>query len=209
MPETTQTTLPVLPLHNGVVFPHMAVTVQVSSDEGRTALRAADKTGGRLLIVPRLQGRYATVGTIATVQSDDEGNIVVSGESRARVGAGSVDETGALWVEAEPSPEVDLIDEALDELVAEYRAVVTAVLENRGLGRVAERLLDMDNPSQLADLAVYSPDLSLDQKVELLEALDIRHRLGLLIEWMREVLADQELRRKVREDASESIEKSQ
>ena len=209
MPETTQTTLPVLPLHNGVVFPHMAVTVQVSSDEGRTALRAADKTGGRLLIVPRLQGRYATVGTIAAVQSDDEGNIVVSGESRARVGAGSVDETGALWVEAEPSPEVDLIDEALDELVAEYRAVVTAVLENRGLGRVAERLLDMDNPSQLADLAVYSPDLSLDQKVELLEALDIRHRLGLLIEWMREVLADQELRRKVREDASESIEKSQ
>jgi ATP-dependent Lon protease len=209
MPETTQTTLPVLPLHNGVVFPHMAVTIQVASDEGKTALAAADKTGGRLLIVPRLQGRYATVGTIATVQSDDEGNIVVAGESRARVGAGSVDETGALWVEADESPEVDLADEALDELVAEYRAVVSAVLENRGLGRVAERLLAMENPSQLADLAVYSPDLSLDQKVELLEALDIRHRLGLLLEWMREVLADQELRRKVRDDASESIEKSQ
>jgi ATP-dependent Lon protease len=187
----------------------MAVTIQVSSTEGQTALKAAEKTGGRLLIVPRLQGRYASVGTVATVQSDEDGNIVVSGESRARVGTGSVDETGALWVEAEESPEVDLIDEALDELVAEYRAVVSAVLENRGLGRVAERLLSMDNPSQLADLAVYSPDLSLDQKVQLLEALDIRHRLGLLIEWMREVLADQELRRKVREDASESIEKSQ
>ncbi|HXV71608.1 MAG TPA: endopeptidase La [Acidimicrobiia bacterium] len=209
MPDTAQATLPVLPLHNGVVFPHMAVTIQVSSTEGQSALRAAEKTGGRLLIVPRLQGRYASVGTIATVQNDEDGNIVVSGESRARVGAGSVDETGALWVEAEESPEVDLIDEALDELVAEYRAVVTAVLENRGLGRVAERLLSMDNPSQLADLAVYSPDLSLDQKVQLLEALDIRHRLGMLIEWMREVLADQELRRKVREDASESIEKSQ
>jgi ATP-dependent Lon protease len=187
----------------------MAVTIQVSSNEGKNALAAARKTGGRLLIVPRLQGRYASVGTIASVQSDDEGNIVVTGESRARVGAGSVDETGALWVEAEESPEVDLVDEALDELVGEYRAVVSAVLENRGLGRVAERILDMDNPSQLADLAVYSPDLSLEQKVELLEALDIRHRLGLLIEWMREVLADQELRRKVREDASESIEKNQ
>ena len=209
MPDTAQATLPVLPLHNGVVFPHMAVTIQVASAEGQSALRAAEKTEGRLLIVPRLQGRYASVGTIATVQNDEDGNIVVSGESRARVGAGSVDESGALWVEAEESPEVDLIDEALDELVAEYRAVVTAVLENRGLGRVAERLLSMDNPSQLADLAVYSPDLSLDQKVELLEALDIRHRLGMLIEWMREVLADQELRRKVREDASESIEKSQ
>ncbi len=209
MPETTQLSLPVLPIHNGVVFPNMAVTIQVASDEGKTALAAADQTNGRLLIVPRLQGRFATVGTIATVQSDEDGNIVVSGEARARVGAGSVDEAGALWVEAEEYADVDMADEALDELVAEYRAVVSAVLENRGLGRVAERLLAMDNPSQLADLAVYSPDLSLDQKVELLEALDIRHRLGLLLEWMREVLADQELRRKVRDDASESIEKSQ
>ncbi len=209
MPETTQLTLPVLPLHNGVVFPHMAVTIQVSTDEGRTALEAATKSGGRILLVPRLQGRFATVGTIARIQGDEDGNIVVSGESRARVGAGSVDENGALWVEAEESPEVDISDESLDELVAEYRAVVSAVLENRGMSRVAERLLAMDNPSQLADLAVYSPDLSLEQKVELLEALDIRHRLGLLIEWMREVLADQELRRKVRDDASERIEKSQ
>jgi ATP-dependent Lon protease len=209
MPETTQLTLPVLPLHNGVVFPHMAVTIQVSSEEGRVALAAAEKTGGRILIVPRLKGGYASVGTIASVQSDEDGNIVVSGESRARVGAGSVDEDGALWVEAEEYPEVDIIDDALDEQVAEYRAVVSAVLENRGLGRVAERLLAMDNPSQLADLAVYSPDLTLEQKIELLEALDIRHRLGLLLEWMREVLADQELRRKVRDEASESIEKSQ
>jgi ATP-dependent Lon protease len=187
----------------------MAVTIQVSSEEGRTALAAADKSGGRILLVPRLQGRFASVGTIAHIQGDDDGNIVVSGESRARVGAGSVDENGALWVEAEESPEVDITDEGLDELVSEYRAVVSAVLENRGLSRVAERLLAMDSPSQLADLAVYSPDLTLEQKVELLEALDIRHRLGRLIEWMREVLADQELRRKVREDASERIEKSQ
>ncbi|MGB8361667.1 MAG: LON peptidase substrate-binding domain-containing protein, partial [Acidimicrobiia bacterium] len=159
MPETAQLTLPVLPLHNGVVFPHMAVTIQVSSEEGRIAIEASRRAGGKTLIVPRLHGRYAAVGTIATVQSDDDGNVVVSGESRARVGAGSVDEAGALWVEAEESPEVDLIDDALDELVGEYRAVVAAVLENRGLGRVSERLLAMENPSQLADLAVYSPDL--------------------------------------------------
>ena len=209
MPGTTQLTLPVMPIHNGVVFPHMAVTIQVSSREGLIALDAANRSGGKVLIVPRIKGEYASVGTIATIQGDDDDNLVVSGEARARVGSGSLDESGALWVEAEESPEVDIIDDALDELVAEYRAVVSAVLENRGLGRVAERLLSMDNPSQLADLAVYSPDLSLEQKVELLEALDIRHRLGLLLGWMREVLADQELRRKVRDEASESIEKSQ
>ncbi|MEX2651635.1 MAG: endopeptidase La [Acidimicrobiia bacterium] len=208
MPETAQLTLPVLPLHNGVVFPHMVVTIRVETDEGKTALAAA-RSDGRLLLVPRLDGRYSTVGTIAEIQSDDDGSVVVSGMARARVGAGSVDDSGALWVEAVPYPEVDMIDDELEALIAEYRAVVSAVLENRGLAGVAERLLDVDNPSQLADLAVYSPDLSLEQKVELLEALDIRRRLGMLLVWMRETLADLELRRRVREDATERIEKGQ
>ncbi|MGH8915914.1 MAG: endopeptidase La [Acidimicrobiia bacterium] len=210
MPETAQLTLPVLPLHNGVVFPHMVVTVRIETGEGKTALAAAERSSGRLLLVPRLEGRYAAVGTIAEIQqADDQGNVVVSGVARARVGAGSVDETGALWVEAESYPEVDIMDEELEALVAEYQAVVSAVLENRGMAGVADRLLNMDNPSQLADLAVYSPDLTLEQKVELLEALDIRQRLGLLLVWMREVLADFELRRKVRADATERIEKGQ
>jgi len=209
MPETAQLTLPVLPLHNGVVFPHMVVTVRIETREGKTALAAAAKSGDRLLLVPRLDGRYAAVGTIADIQQSDEGTVVVSGVARARVGAGSVDETGALWVDVHSYPEVDIIDEELDDLIAEYRAVVSAVLENRGMAGVAERLLDMDNPSRLADLAVYSPDLSLEQKVELLEALDIRQRLGMLLDWMRELLADLELRRKVRDEAAERIEKGQ
>ncbi len=209
MPDTAQLTLPVLPLHNGVVFPHMVVTIRVETEEGKTALAAASRSDGRLLLVPKLEGRYSTVGTIAEIQSDDDGSVVVSGMARARVGAGSVDDSGALWVEAEAYPEIDIIDDDLEELIAEYRAVVSAVLENRGLAGVAERLLAVDNPSQLADLAVYSPDLSLEQKVEILEALDIRRRLGMLLVWMRELLADLELRRKVREDATERIEKGQ
>ncbi|MEX1271096.1 MAG: endopeptidase La [Acidimicrobiia bacterium] len=210
MQHTSQLSLPVLPLRNGVVFPHMTVTLRIETAEGRTALAAAGQADGRLLLVPRIDGRYASVGTLAEVQdADDDGNVVVSGLARARVGAGSTDESGALWVEAETYPEVDLVDEELDALVAEYRAIVTEVLEHRGVGAVAERILGMENPSQLADLAVYSPDLSLAQKVQLLETLDIRQRLGLLLDWMREVLGTLELRRKVRDQAAENIDKSQ
>jgi ATP-dependent Lon protease len=211
VPNTTQLTLPVLPLRNGVVFPHMVVTLRIETTEGRTALAAARRSeDSRLLLVPRIEGRYASVGTIAEIQqADDQGNVVVSGLARARVGAGSVDETGALWVEAEAYPEVDIVDDELETLVSEYRAIVSAVLENRGMGAVAERILGMENPSQLADLSVYSPDLTLEQKVELLETLDIRQRLGRLLDWMREVLADLELRRKVRDEAAERIDKSQ
>ena len=208
--NTGQLTLPVLPLHNGVVFPHMVVTINVETQEGKTAVAAAERSGGQILLVPRIEGRYAAVGTVGEIQQiDEDGNIVVAGRTRARVGAGSVDESGALWVTVDEYPEVDIVDAELEDMVAEYRAVVTAVLENRGMAGVAERLLDMESPSRLADLAVYSPDLSMEQKVELLETLDLRQRLGLLTGWMTEVLADMELRRKVREEATERIEKSQ
>jgi ATP-dependent Lon protease len=207
---TNLDTLPVLPLRNGVVFPHMVVTLRIETAEGKIALAAAAKSDDRLILVPRVQGKYASVGTIAEIQqADDDGNVVVSGVARARVGSGSTDSAGALWVEYEAYPEVDVHDEALDDLVAEYRAVVTEVLDHRGIGQVAERVLGIENPSQLADLAVYSPDLSLEQKVETLETLDIRERLGKLLTWMREVLAELELRRRVRENATENIDKGQ
>jgi ATP-dependent Lon protease len=188
----------------------MVVTLRIETAEGKTALAAAERNDGRFLLVPRVDGKYASVGTIADIQeSDDGGNVVVAGVARARVGAGSTDDEGALWVEAESYPEVDIIDEQLESLVSEFRAVVSEVMNHRGIGAVADRILGMENPSQLADLVVYSPDLDLAQKVQVLETLDIRARLGLVIDLMRNVLADFELRKKVRDEAAEKIDSSQ
>ena len=211
MPDhTTLISLPVLPLRNGVVFPHMVVTLSVDSDEGKTAVGAAASAGSNLLLVPHINGSYATVGTIAEVQTVAEGaGVVVRGVARARVGAGRTSEDGALWVEVEELPDLDFTDEALDELVAEYRAIVSEVLDLKGMGPVAERLLGIEHPGQLADLAVYSPDLSLEQKVQLLETTAVHERLAILIDWMNDVLGELSLRRKVREDAQERMEKSQ
>lgn len=210
MPETTKLTLPVLPLRNGVVFPHMVVTLTIDSDEGATALAAAGGTENRILLVPRVGDTYARVGTIAEIQDVSGGaGVVVRGLARARVGAGRRGEDGALWVDAEELPDMDFTDAALEEMVAEYRATVSEVLELRGMGQVAERILGIDHPGQLADLAAYSPDLSLEQKVELLETADLHERFGKLMAWMTDVLGELTLRRRVREDAAERMEKSQ
>jgi len=209
MADTREMTLPVLPLRNGVVFPHMVVTLRIETEEGITAVAAAEQSDGLMLLVPKVNGKYSSVGTVAQIQDAEGGNLVVEGLARARVGAGRTDDQGALWVDAERYPEADVHDEALDDLVGEYRAVVGEVLNQRGMGGVAERVVGIENPSQLADLAVYSPDLSLEQKVELLETLDIRERLGKLMSWMGEVLADLALRKKVRDSATERIDKSQ
>ena len=57
MPETAQLTLPVLPLHNGVVFPHMVVTIRIETEEGQIASAAAAKAEGRLLSGPPSRGQ--------------------------------------------------------------------------------------------------------------------------------------------------------
>jgi ATP-dependent Lon protease len=209
MPDTRQLTLPVLPLSNGVVFPHMVVTLRIETEEGSTAVAAAEKSDRMMALVSKVNGKFAGVGTLARIQDADDGSVMVEGLARVRIGAGRTDDQGALWVDAERYPEADVHDDALDELVDEYRAVVAEVLDQRGMGRVAERFLGIENPSQLADMAVYSPDLSFEQKVELLETVDIRERLGKLMLWMGEVLADLTLRKKVRDSATERIDKSQ
>ncbi len=209
MPELKSAALPVLPLRNGVIFPHMVVTVSIETEEARLALAAAESTGGRLLLVPRLDGRYANVGTIATIQEtrgDDRLQVVIAGEARARVGTGLPGDSSVLWVEADPVEDVDVDD---PDLVTEFKAVVEAILEIRGAGGIADRLLDSDDPGLLADLSGYAPDLSLEQKIRVLETFDPIERLRLVTGLMTETLADIQLRHRVREDAAERIEESQ
>ena len=213
MAETSTTTVPVLPLRNGVIFPHMVITVMIESEEARRAVAAAETTGGRLLLVPRVDGEFASVGTLADIQevSHDEGtSALISGFARARIGAGTTRGDAVLWVQADEIDDPDVSnDPDIRRLAAEYRAVVSEILDHRGIGAMASRVLDLDDPGQLADLAVYSPDLSLAQKVEILETLGVRDRLEKVLAWMNEVLAEITIRRRVREDATERIDQSQ
>jgi ATP-dependent Lon protease len=202
-------TLPVLPLRNGVVFPHMVVTVTIESAEARRAIAAAESTGGRLLLVPKTDEGFASVGTIASIQEvsrDDVTSALVAGMSRARIGAGQAATGDVLWVEAEPVTDED---PGLTEMMDEFRAVVAEIMQHRGIGPAASRILDIDDPGQLADLAVYSPDLSLEQKIEVLETIDVATRLDRVLGWMNEILAGITLRQRVRDDATERIDKSQ
>ncbi len=58
------------------------------------------------------------------------------------------------------------------------------ILLSRGAGRLAERLREVTEPGRVADMAGYSPDLSLAQKVEVLETLDVEARLRLVLGWV-------------------------
>ena len=174
--------LPLLPLTTGVVLPGMVVTLTVESDEARAAVDAASADDERLLLlVPRLDGRYARVGTIAKIE--DVGALrggtealVIRGLQRAIIGAGVPGTGDAVWVQVEPVEESEPTDRA-KQLAREYRAVVENIVESRGVPQVAEFLRGISDLGQIADTSGYSPDLSFEQKIEVLETLDVEARL--------------------------------
>ena len=205
-------TLPILPLSSGVVLPQMVVTLALETDEARAAADAAD--GGQLLLVPKDErGRFAKVGTIATVE--DRGTLpggtpalVVRATARAAVGAGVIGQTAALWVHVEPVAELPPSDRA-KELATELRAAVQLLFDRLGGRRLTEVLRGVDDPGALADLAGWWPDLAFERKVELLETVDVEERLAKVLEWAKEALAELELSDRIRKDVSDGLEKNQ
>ena len=57
---TAGRTLPLLPLTSGVVLPGMVFTMALESDEAKAAAEAAEAAGGRFVLVPFIDGRYAS-----------------------------------------------------------------------------------------------------------------------------------------------------
>ena len=211
MVELTTTTLPVLPLNSGVVFPHMVVTVGIESDRAVHAIAAAENTGGRLLLVPQIDGEYASVGTIAEIQEMVDGTAktaLIAGVSRAQIGAGQPESNGVLWVEVHPIDEPVTHEDIVLDLAREFRAVVSEIMDHRGIAGVADRILAVEDPGQLVDLAVYSPDLTWNRRSSCSrQSTSGAARKGL--SWMREVLAGITLRQTVRDDATERIDEDQ
>jgi ATP-dependent Lon protease len=197
-------TMLLVPLEDLVVFPNMNVTLTV--DVG---------TEERVLLVPRHENDYASVGTIAEVTDrvrlpGGGRAVALSGLHRGVIGTAETDAQGSLRVEVEEHPDSDEADPRTRELEREYRAIVEEILELRGDdGRISAFVRSITDPGALADTAGYSPDFTFEQKVELLETLDIKRRLELAIELQRERHAEMQVRRRIRDDVEEGTAKQQ
>jgi ATP-dependent Lon protease len=216
MPENL--TLPVLPLTGGVLLPGMVVPVELDEPDVRAAIDAATATGGeesRLLVVPRLDGRYAAVGTLATVEQvgrlpGGQRAAVLRGVERVRIGAGTTGPGAALWVEAVTIERQEAtVDDATLELAREYKALVTTILQQRGAFQVVDVVTRIADPGQLADTAGYAPYLTDEQKLQVLETIDARLRLELVTGWAREHLAEMDVAETIRKDVHEGMERQQ
>src|SRR6478609_4568615 len=171
------TSLLLVPLDDTVVFPTMDVTLPV---------RVGDEE--RVLLVPRHEGEFAKVGTIAEVTDQIRlpggGRAVsLSGVTRGVAGAAHTDSLGRLMVEVEEHRDAD--------------------------DRIAQFLRAIAEPGALADTIGYAPDVSFEDKVRSLETLDVSDRLELAVKIQRERLTELQLRRKIRDDVQSGADKQQ
>jgi ATP-dependent Lon protease len=216
MPEQLDTKiLPMLPLTTGVVLPHMVVTLTLETPDARAAIDAARSTDDTLLLVPRTEGgTYARVGTVAKIEEMGRtpGGVealVIRGLHRALIGSGVAGTGEAIWVRVDPRPDPEDVSARVEDLAREYRATIESIVEARGVRQVADFLRGIEEPGALADVAGYSPDLSFERKVEVLETLDVEQRLEKVLAWAKDTLAEVALKDRIRSEVTEGMAKNQ
>ena len=187
-------TLPVLPLTDQVLLPGMVIPVtldagtQAAVDAARTS---AEKT---LLAVPRLDGEYGPVGTVATIEQVGR---LPSGEprgrgpgrcNRARLGAGVSGAGAALWVEATTVDDTPTTDRARELAARPTRQLVMSVLQRRNAWQVIDSRAADDRPGA----ASPTPPATRRTSIWTAEAAscsatpDVDERLERLIDWARD-----------------------
>ncbi|MDQ3759278.1 MAG: AAA family ATPase, partial [Actinomycetota bacterium] len=196
--------LPLIPLDDSVLFPGMTATVI-----------ADGPAEGKVFVVARHDDEFATVGTIAEVgeRARIPGGRALNlvGLHRGVGGTATTDPDGILRVEVTPHPDpASETNEDIRVLEREYRAVVEEILDLRGADdRIRAFLRSIHGAGSLADTVGYSPDVSAEEKVKVLETLDVAERLRLAVEIQRERLAELQIRKRIHEDVTEGAENQQ
>jgi len=216
--------LPVLPLRDVVVFPHMVIPLFVGREKSIVALEQAMAADKRIVLLaqksaetddPGASDLYE-VGTLAQVLQllklpDGTIKVLVEGISRVRVSAiREID--GAL------SGEALGIDAAGAEATRETEAVVRSLLSlfeqyvktNRKLPpELLQTLSGIDEPDRLADTAAAHLGVRLAEKQRLLETLDVDKRLELLVGFVDGEIDVQQMEKRIRGRVKSQMEKSQ
>jgi ATP-dependent Lon protease len=215
--------LPLLPLRDVVVFPHMVMPLFVGRPKSIRALEAAMETGKSILLVaqktaskdePTVQDLYI-VGCIANILQmlklpDGTVKVLVEGTQRADI-TQVEDSLGYFNCEATPQP-IDSIDQS--ETEALKRAIVAQFDQYVKLNKkipqeILASLSGIDDASRLADTICAHLPIKLDQKQQLLEMNDVVKRLESLLGQLESEIDILQVEKRIRGRVKRQMEKSQ
>ena len=219
-----ENTLPVLPLRDVVVYPHVIVPLFVGREKSIAALDVANQNQQELLLVPQNDASIrdpgvadlhpiGSVGRIVQMTKLSDGTVKVLVEGLRRIEI-------VAWQEDQPY------------LQASYRdygtAGTTPTDEQRAMGKTAveqftrflkendknaddllQNLRQLNNPGRIADTIAAHMDLSLERRITILDSTALNERLQHILIFLEEELEKSDLDRKIRKRVKQQMERNQ
>ncbi len=215
--------LPLLPLRDVVVFPHMVIPLFVGRPKSIKALETAMESGKSILLVaqksaakdePESDDLYP-IGCISNILQmlklpDGTVKVLVEGVQRATIER--VEDQRALFV-AEVTPVV-IDDRATNEIEAMRRAILAQFDQYVKLNKkippeILTSLAGIEEPGRLSDTIAAHLPLKLELKQEILELFDVGKRLEKLLSQLEAELDILQVEKRIRGRVKRQMEKSQ
>ena len=217
--------LPVLPLRDVVVYPHMVIPLFVGREKSIHALDLAMQSNKQIVLIAQKSaevdepgaGDLYQVGTLSSVLQLlrlPDGTVKVLVEGGQRVNIHHFTETQACFI-----AEVSLLESVLEESAAqEVQALMRSLLNtfdqyiklNKKIpGEVLTSVSSIEDPSRLADTISAHMTLKLDDKQKILEIQDLRLRLEQLLALVEGEIDILQVEKRIRGRVKQQMEKSQ
>ncbi|WP_374587207.1 LON peptidase substrate-binding domain-containing protein, partial [Ideonella dechloratans] len=217
------TTLPLLPLRDVVVFPHMVIPLFVGRPKSIKALEAAMDAGRQIMLVaqkaagkdePRAEDLFSVgcVSSILQMLKLPDGTVKVLVEGVQRAHTQSVSDAGEHFVAevlpvepaGEPTPEVEALRRAVTQQFDQY-----VKLNKKIPPEILTSIAGIDDPGRLADTIAAHLPLKLESKQSVLDLFDVAQRLEKLLEQLEHEVDILQVEKRIRGRVKRQMEKSQ
>ena len=218
--------IPVLPLRDVVLFPHMVMPLFVGRDKSINALEEAMSNNQQILLVAQktpeedlsIKNLYK-VGTIASILQllrlpDGTFKVLIEGNRRAQVKSYLGNSSKSRFLSAECEHIQDILPSNKKSLEAGIRGVLSAFEKYlEGNVKVPVELVNtlraIEDPGRMADTIVAHLDLKVEQRQKVLEEKKLSSRMALLLELIEGEIEVLKVEKKIRKNVKSSIEKNQ
>ena len=223
-PGTSRRQLPLLALRETVIFPEMIVPLQVGRDRSVKALNAAVADSSPIALVTQREAEreditdaaelypVGTLAKVAQVVQLQDGTVraIVQGQQRLRV-VGFEQTDPYVIADIEMLEDVKASGLEVQALMRNVQSQLEQYVQS-GAPVPPEAALAARNitePGLLADMVAYSPDMSTEQRQELLETVDVEERLRIVSTFLARQIEILELKGKIQSEVKSEMDKTQ
>jgi ATP-dependent Lon protease len=220
--RSERTEIPVLPLRDVVVYPHMVIPLFVGREKSITCLDAAMDNNKQILLVAQKEADndepnkedLFDLGTVATILQllklpDGTVKVLVEGQQRAKVHSIRDDEFFVADAEFLTTPEIDEREQevVVRSAINQFEGFVK--LNKKIPPEVLTSLNGIDDAARLADTIAAHMPLKLADKQQVLEILNVNERLEFLMGMMESEIDLLQVEKRIRGRVKKQMEKSQ